>query len=283
MQTRVSVQTSARLHLGFFDLNGSLGRRFGSFGLALDRPVTTLTIFRAPELTLGGPDADRVGAHIEALRSHLHLDAAYGVRVEQAVPAHAGLGSGTQLAFALAAGLRRLEGLPQDIAGDALLLQRGARSGIGAALFSRGGFVVDGGHGPRKSPAARCEPSAVPRRLADHSRHGQQTLQASTVLRNARPLRRCRNFSAAASADICHRLLMQALPALVERDLAQFGGAVSHIQATLAIISLLPRAGRVTPAATVGRSCRRLEHFGATRCRSEFLGADRLCLRRQRR
>ncbi len=104
MQTRVSVQTSARLHLGFFDLNGSLGRRFGSFGLALDRPVTTLTVFRAPELTLGGPDADRVGAHIEALRAHLHLDATYGVRVEQAIPAHAGLGSGTQLAFALAAG-----------------------------------------------------------------------------------------------------------------------------------------------------------------------------------
>ena len=37
MQTRVSVQTSARLHLGFFDLNGVLGRRFGRFGMGIDR------------------------------------------------------------------------------------------------------------------------------------------------------------------------------------------------------------------------------------------------------
>ncbi len=40
-----------------------------------------------------------------------------GSGFEQAIPAHAGLGSGTQLAFALAAGLRRLEGLPEDFAG----------------------------------------------------------------------------------------------------------------------------------------------------------------------
>ncbi len=31
------VRCSARLHLGFFDLNGGLGRRFGSLGLSLDR------------------------------------------------------------------------------------------------------------------------------------------------------------------------------------------------------------------------------------------------------
>ena len=38
---------------------------------------------------------------------------------EQAIPAHSGLGSGTQLALALAAALRRLHGLPPDPRGDA--------------------------------------------------------------------------------------------------------------------------------------------------------------------
>ena len=32
----VRVKTTARLHLGFLDLAGDLGRRFGSMGLAID-------------------------------------------------------------------------------------------------------------------------------------------------------------------------------------------------------------------------------------------------------
>jgi beta-ribofuranosylaminobenzene 5'-phosphate synthase len=262
MQTRVSVQTSARLHLGFFDLNGSLGRRFGSFGLALDRPVTTLTIFRAPELVVEGPDADRVGAHVEALCAHLRLGAAYGVRIDQAIPAHAGLGSGTQLAFALAAGLRRLEGLPEDFAGDALLLQRGGRSGIGAALFSRGGLVVDGGHGPHTvlPPVLSHLPFPEDWRViivmdsAFTGVHGAEERAAFAALPK---------FSAAASADICHRLLMQALPALVERDLGQFGEAVSHIQAILGDYFAPAQGGGRYTSAAVGAVMSRLAHFGA--------------------
>ena len=31
----IVVTTSSRLHMGFFDLNGGLGRRFGSIGVSL--------------------------------------------------------------------------------------------------------------------------------------------------------------------------------------------------------------------------------------------------------
>ena len=41
------VVAPARLHLGFLDLNGSLGRRFGSIGLAIDRPATELVLSRS--------------------------------------------------------------------------------------------------------------------------------------------------------------------------------------------------------------------------------------------
>ena len=40
--TKISVCTSARLHMGFFDLNGGLGRKFGGIGLALDAPQLAL-------------------------------------------------------------------------------------------------------------------------------------------------------------------------------------------------------------------------------------------------
>src|ERR1700680_1975654 len=43
----VTVTAAARLHLGFLDLNGGLGRRFGSIGLAIDAPRTRLTISSA--------------------------------------------------------------------------------------------------------------------------------------------------------------------------------------------------------------------------------------------
>ena len=39
-QQSVVVTTSSRLHMGFFDLNGGLGRRFGSIGVSLKSPAT---------------------------------------------------------------------------------------------------------------------------------------------------------------------------------------------------------------------------------------------------
>ena len=46
----VTVSANARLHLGFFDLNGELGRKFGSLGVALSEPVTRLTASKAHTL-----------------------------------------------------------------------------------------------------------------------------------------------------------------------------------------------------------------------------------------
>jgi predicted sugar kinase len=43
---RVTVTVPARLHLGFVDLNGELGRRFGSLGIAIDTPRTRLSLGR---------------------------------------------------------------------------------------------------------------------------------------------------------------------------------------------------------------------------------------------
>ncbi|MFD0935973.1 GHMP kinase, partial [Methylobacterium trifolii] len=38
----VEVEAPARLHFGFLDLHGGLGRRFGSIGLAIDAPAVRL-------------------------------------------------------------------------------------------------------------------------------------------------------------------------------------------------------------------------------------------------
>jgi hypothetical protein len=55
----IRIVAPARLHLGFLDLNGAIGRRYGSIGLAVDRPATDLTLTQAPEFDARGPESAR--------------------------------------------------------------------------------------------------------------------------------------------------------------------------------------------------------------------------------
>ncbi|MDD5304926.1 MAG: GHMP kinase, partial [Elusimicrobia bacterium] len=65
MPTRVSVAAAARLHLGFLDMNGALGRKFGGLGLSIDAPATRLTLERAEATSVSGADAERAAALLE--------------------------------------------------------------------------------------------------------------------------------------------------------------------------------------------------------------------------
>lgn len=262
MPSSIKVETSARLHLGFLDLNGATGRKFGSLGLALDRPLTRLTIRRSDSSQVEGPERDRVAAHLAALQDRLRLTSTYRVTIGEAIPAHVGLGSGTQLALALAAALRRLESLPADTESDALLLRRGARSGIGAALFSRGGVVVDGGHGSQKTvPPIICH-LAFPEQwriilVMDREItgvHGDAEREAFVKL----PI-----FPESEAARICHIVLMQALPALVERDLAEFGAAINSIQMSLGDYFAPAQGGTRYTSPKIAAVMAALQRYGA--------------------
>ncbi len=262
MGLSVKVTTSARLHLGFLDLNGDIGRRFGGIGLAIDQPTTSLTVEPAPITWVEGPERERVSEHLAALRARFGLKSGYGITIDAVIPAHAGLGSGTQLALAVAAALRRLEDLPPDSVADALFLQRGLRSGIGAALFSTGGFVVDAGHGAGKAvPPILCrlhfpEEWRIILVLDD-------TLQGMHGGREREAFASLPRFPADAAADICRRVLMQALPALVERDLSQFGEAVGRIQSVLGNYFAPAQGGTRYTSPSVARIMGQLERLGA--------------------
>jgi beta-ribofuranosylaminobenzene 5'-phosphate synthase len=225
----VTVTVPARLHLGFLDLNGDLGRRFGGIGLAIGGLGTRLTIERASTNEVSGPDADRVWQHLQKIERSLSLRGGHRVRVSEVVPAHAGLGSGTQLALAVAAGLRSLHNVALDVAGDALQLGRGARSGIGIGLFSRGGLVVDGGRSGEAAPAPIICRLPVPEHwrilvILDPQRQGIHGPEEGATMA-ALPA-----MSAADAARFCRLVLMQALPALADHDLANFGAAIKELQ-----------------------------------------------------
>jgi beta-RFAP synthase len=225
----VRIDAPARLHLGFFDLNGDLGRRFGSVGLTLDGFATEIEVRPAKALTVEGTSSVRVLGCVASLMGKLGLTSGLSVRVIRAIPEHAGLGSGTQLALALGAGLSRLYGLDLDTRTLATLTRRGMRSGIGIGAFDSGGFLVDGGRGAAGGPPPVIVQQDFPsdwRILLIFDRrgpgiHGQQEVAAFDTLPK---------FPAATAGELCRLVLMQALPALAERDCVTFGRAISRLQ-----------------------------------------------------
>ena len=258
----VQITASARLHLGFLDLAGDLGRRFGSIGLAIDAFETRVHLRQAPGFEVLGEERER-GAHLaRRVAERLGLDAGKRLVISKAIPAHAGLGSGTQLALAIGAAFRKFAGSPLDAREDARLLERGARSGVGVALFERGGLAVDAGRGPDTDipPVIAC--LNFPRNwrillVLDRRVEGAHGPAETRAFAELPP------FPAGAAGEICRRTLMQILAGVAEKDLQAFGEGVASVQEIVGDYFAPAQGGGRFMSAGVGRVVERLKGLGA--------------------
>jgi beta-RFAP synthase len=263
MSAHVSVDAAARLHLGFLDMNGGLGRSFGGIGLAIGGPRTRLKLRPSAQNAVEGGEIERAQRLLEKAQRAFAPDKRHQLMIEEAIPAHGGLGSGTQLALAIASAVRRLENVEGNAATDAALMGRGARSGLGAGLFETGGVVVDGGRGPHTSTPPVVARLSFPQEwrvilVADPKAtglHGDAERDAFAALP---PL------SAAQSGELCRRVLMQALPALAERDLPAFGEAITRLQIIVGDYFAPAQNGRRFTSPGVEATVERLMREGAT-------------------
>jgi beta-RFAP synthase len=249
------------LHFGFIDLHGGLGRRFGSLGLAIDRPAVRLRASRSAVTEVVGPEADRVARVLNALHHRYGLEAGARVEIEESIPTHAGLGSGTQITLAVAVALCALAGRSVPVPELARGLQRGARSGIGSGVFELGGFVVDGGRGD--ADAAPPVISRLPfpedwrvvllfdRQLT--GLHGE---------REAAAFRDLPRFPEREAERLARLVLMKLLPALAEARLPDFGAALSDLQRTIGDHFAPAQGGRYA-SRRVERALQRLAEWGA--------------------
>jgi beta-RFAP synthase len=144
-QEAVFVETSARLHFGVLDLRGSRGRWFGGIGASTKYPTLRVSAAPAETLVAHGEDADRAREFARLFLAHHDLRGGAAIHVHGMLPAHVGLGSGTQLALAVARALAELYGLDTDARSLARAVGRGKRSAIGTWTFDDGGLVVEGG------------------------------------------------------------------------------------------------------------------------------------------
>jgi beta-ribofuranosylaminobenzene 5'-phosphate synthase len=161
---QVHVVAPSRLHFGLLSFGHRSGRQYGGIGLMIDRPAVRLSLSGADQLTIGFAMPHESTTCLEAeFRRSLTVRVQEFVRrwavfqgrpdppscritIEAAPPQHAGLGTGTQLALSVAAGLNALYATGRTTAAElAISVGRGLRSAVGTYGFVQGGLIVERG------------------------------------------------------------------------------------------------------------------------------------------
>lgn len=247
--TVVRVEAPARLHMGMLAVADEGARRFGGLGASVSRPAVVLEAQPADELSAEGADAER--ALMFAQRCHEALGLAGGahLRVVEAIPAHVGLGSGTKLALAVARALAALHGRTVEAPELARAVGRAARSAVGMWTFALGGLVVEGGvRRDVAGPAPLLARYPVPEEwravlVVPRPEPGLSGVAEEEAFRRLVP-------SAERSAAIAELVLTSLLPALVERDLEEFGAALTRVQRLVGDAFAAVQGGRFHPRAS---------------------------------
>lgn len=241
----VHIAAPARLHLGFLDLHGGLERKFGSLGLAISNISTSLTATYADDISLMGMTNQRAVDYAEQMLSHYGINGGLQMNIHSAIPAHAGLGSGTQLSLVIASAISALYDVKETIEDFAATLHRGARSGIGIGTFKYGGFIVDGGRGENTVVPPVVSRTSVPQHwrilmIFDEGAEGMNGVPERRVFNTLPPM------DEYASGVLCRLTMMQVLPSLNEQDCERFGQAITEIQTIVGDYFAQAQGGRFT-------------------------------------
>lgn len=235
----VETVSAARLHFGFLDVSGSLGRRFGSVGLSISGPAVRVRARRSEVLSADGASEGEVKSALRyaamfyerpEMREAAGDSRKAGIFLDETIPPHCGFGSGTQLALSVVSSLARLHGVECSPAEAAGIAGRGLRSGIGIESFGRGGFIVDAGTGrgssspltllrvdfPESWRAVLVLPPGEERGL-----NGEEERRAFADMSE----RGC-----ASAGETCRLVLMKLIPALFEKKIDEFGDALWRMQ-----------------------------------------------------
>ena len=228
----VRVAAPARLHLGFLDLNGGSQRRFGSIGVGITGFTTVVNVSRCDRVDISAVDDELITAIARTVLDHFRIDSGVRVQVEECIPRHQGLGSGTQMALALGAAITGLYGINAGVEEIAVATGRGMRSGVGLGVFTQGGFILDSG---------RSEGRRLPTTIFRHDfpEEWRFVLVMDTRAEGisgtdeVEAFKSLPDMSPGACAEICRQVLMQMLPGIIEKDCERFGASVSSIQASI--------------------------------------------------
>jgi beta-RFAP synthase len=242
----VRVEAPARLHLGMLAVAGDGARRFGGLGVSVRRPAVVVEAEPGHDLSVKGAEAERALTFARCCRDALGLPGGAHLRVVEAIPPHVGLGSGTKLALAVAQALAAVHGRTVDAPTLAQAAGRAARSAVGMWTFALGGLVVEGGvREGAERPAPLLTRHAVPDEwrivlVVPRAEPGLSGVAEAQAFGRLMP-------SAERSAAIAQLVLTSLLPGLVERDIEEFGAALTRVQRLVGEAFAPVQGGRFHP------------------------------------
>ena len=228
---KIWIKTPARLHLGLIDLNGDLGRMFGGLGVGIDQPNVILEVEKSDRLSIDGLETNLVTDMANRFFNYYNLPPTVHISVKETISEHIGLGSGTQLSLAVAVSLARLFNVQASVQELAVVMGRARRTGVGTAIFEKGGFVVDGG----KSAAENAPfPSLIYHQpFPTEWRFVVAIPNLTEGLSNSQENHAFERLSKMPAEDvgkICRLTMLKLLPSLAEIDIKNFGEALTGIQ-----------------------------------------------------
>jgi beta-RFAP synthase len=238
---KFEIKTPSRLHFGLIDLQGISGRQFGGFGVGIKHPCTRLRFSSSGSLRIAPrhPLAGKVAQTWSILHQKFSLKKSGAVEIVEAPTAHYGFGSGTQVMLAAAVGFLRLNGLSLPVEDLAWELGRGSRSVIGITVFRQGGLVIDGGISTRSLyDTMEGGTPPLPLCLARYPFPKEWRLiivipkqfKGLSGEREREAFRKLKSPNLQHVQKISFALLLQILPALLEKDIAGFGNALTRVQ-----------------------------------------------------
>jgi beta-RFAP synthase len=233
-----TIDSPARLHLGFMELNDNNSRVFGSIGLAI-------TNFKLKQSIQFSKDFDvicdekniklRIEEIIELFSKSYKIKKCR-LTVSDFIPLHKGLGSGTQVSLCTGFLISSFNNLNLSIENISKFLRRGQRSGVGVETFKSGGFIIDTG---------KLKGSiSPPQKLIDIKwpKDWQIILITSTNVsgfhgkKESSEFAKLTNVSSKFAKENCFNLLMKIIPGLLENDFNAFANGIQKIQENMSEI-----------------------------------------------
>ena len=231
---KIYIKTPARLHLGLIDLNGDLGRMFGGLGVGINHPNVIVEAETSEGLIIEGQETQLVSALATRFFTKYQVEPNVHINVKNVIPPHVGLGSGTQLSLAVAVALAKLFNVPASTQELTVAMDRARRTGVGTAIFERGGFVIDGGKAIKPCNAAAKFPPLIYRQPFPTEWRFivaiPNLVQGLSNSEENHAFDKLAKMSAEEVGKICRLTMLKLLPALSEVDIKNFGEALTSIQ-----------------------------------------------------
>ncbi|MCW4006444.1 MAG: kinase [Candidatus Bathyarchaeota archaeon] len=264
---KVYVKTPARLHLGLIDLNGDMGRMFGGLGIGINRPNVVLEAQKASKLKVTGQETVLVTQLAKRFLDAYSIKSGAHIHVAEAISSHAGFGSGTQMSLAVATALARLYKVDVSTQQLALTMGRVRRTGVGTAIFDKGGFVVDGG---KLLKDGVCVPGKFPPLIFRQPfptdwRFVVAVPNVNSGLSDKKEVQAFKELPKMPPelvGKMCRLIMLKLLPAIAETNIETFGEALTQVQATIGSF-FTPVQGGTYSHTTVADSVEFLQKIGA--------------------